>query len=333
MAGTSPSVLVIRLDAIGDALALTPLLSAFGERSIRVDLVLTASNARVFSGRAARRAFVAPFGLRSSSPQNLQAIADFGGALREHGYSHVLVATEDPGGYRLARAIRAPYRVGFANGWGKPLKTLWVRSLVNHVVLRTAGLDPKKPHECEVLWKLGTSLLGDAEPPRDPKRLSPLILEDQVQHTSRTLFQFTDKWDRLGIPFESVCDAFEIIASQAQLHAIAATAEEAYACRAAQALGINVELFSSLDPWKAAIASAAAVVAPDSGAIHLAGMLGTPTVAVFPDSSNFAVQTARWAPWAAPHRIVRASNADDWPRAAASSLCELLRERSYRHVP
>ena len=35
-------------------------------------------------------------------------------------------------------------------------------------------------------------------------------------------------------------------------------------------------------------------------------MIGTPVVAVFPPSRDYALQVARWAPWAAPHRIVRA---------------------------
>jgi ADP-heptose:LPS heptosyltransferase len=324
MAGTSPSVLLIRLDAIGDALALTPLLAELAGHKIPVDLVLTDSNAGVFSPRAARSVFVAPFALRSSTRANLRAIAEFGSELRARGYSNVLVATEDPGGYRLARVVGAPSRTGFANGWGKPFKTLWVRSLVNHVIVRTAGLDPAMPHECEVLWKLGRELLGDAEPARDPMRLAPLILDRTVERTSRTIFQVTDKWERLGIPLDSVCDAWQLISEQCDLHAIAPASEKAYARRIEDAVGMTIEFFDSLGAWKTAIASASAVVAPDSGAIHLAGMLGTPVVAVFPDSPQFAQQTARWAPWAAPNRIISAGNAETWPRAAAVALRELL---------
>lgn len=123
----SPSVLIIRLDAIGDALALTPLLAALRERGIPVDLVMRDVNAGIFSSRAARRVLVAPFELRSSERPNLAAIDAFGAELSHAGYSHVLVATEDPGGYRLAGATRAPARIGFSNGLGKPLKSLWTR--------------------------------------------------------------------------------------------------------------------------------------------------------------------------------------------------------------
>ena len=130
MAQSSPSVLIIRLDAIGDALAMTPLLAALAERDISVDLVLRSVNAGIFSKRAAREVFLAPFALRSSTKENLAAIRQFGERLRERNYSHVLVATEDPGGYRLARAIDAPHRIGFVNGIGKPFKTIWASRML-----------------------------------------------------------------------------------------------------------------------------------------------------------------------------------------------------------
>jgi ADP-heptose:LPS heptosyltransferase len=63
-------------------------------------------------------------------------------------------------------------------------------------------------------------------------------------------------------------------------------------------------------------------VTPDCGALHVAGMVGTPVAAVFPPNRQFALQVARWAPWAAPHRIVRAGN--EWPSRTADALAQLL---------
>ena len=54
-------------------------------------------------------------------------------------YSHVLVATEDPGGYRLAGSVGAPVRIGFADPWGKPLKTLWSRRFLTGQHLSQRG--------------------------------------------------------------------------------------------------------------------------------------------------------------------------------------------------
>jgi len=124
MAPISPSVLVIRLDAIGDALALTPLLEALRERSIATDVLLSPANAGVFSSRAMREVVVASeVRQRSDGAENLAAIGRLGERLRDRDYTHVLVATEDPAGYRLALSTQAPVRVGFTNLWGKPFKT------------------------------------------------------------------------------------------------------------------------------------------------------------------------------------------------------------------
>jgi ADP-heptose:LPS heptosyltransferase len=323
MPQTSPSVLVIRLDAIGDALALTPLLAALRERAIPVDLVLRTANAEIFSARAARAIYRAPFALRSSTPENRQGIAEFGARLRRAAYTDVLVATEDPGGYRLAHAIGAPNRTGFVNGWGKPFKTLWARSLLTRAVVRSAGLDPKAPHECVVMWKLGEGLVGNAPIPRDPSLLRPLILDREVARGHDIAFQISDKWERLGIDFAQVVRALRAAATIGPVRAMAAEREAVYAKRVADASGVRIERYASLAPWKETIAGAAVLIAPDSGAIQVAGMVGTPTVAVYPPIRDLNLQIARWAPWAAPYRAVAAEQG--WPERAASDVAELLR--------
>jgi ADP-heptose:LPS heptosyltransferase len=318
----SPSVLVIRLDAIGDALALTPLLAAFRARSILADVVLSSQNAGIFSSRAARSTLAVPFELRSSTPGNRAAIERFGRELSARGYTHVLVATEDPGGYRLARAVGAPVRIGFYNGWGKPLKTLWTRNFLTEGVYRSAGLDARAPHECEVLFRLGGPLLGDARPVRERERLRPLVLETEPAPDPRVAVQITDKWERLGIAFEEVAGAVTRIAAAAPIRLIASDRETAYADRVAAATGVPVDSFATIDPWKSAVGAARALPTPDSGALHVAGMVGTPVVAVFPPVRDFALQTARWLPWAAAHRIVRADAG--WPQRAADDLAALI---------
>jgi ADP-heptose:LPS heptosyltransferase len=316
-------VLVIRLDAIGDALALAPMLAAMRERAIPVDVVLVPANAEALSSAATRRIVVASaVAQRSNERSNLEAIAALGAELRAAQYSLVLVATEDPAGYRLACATEAPVRVGFTNLLGKPLKSLWSARYVNVRVFRSAGLDQRAPHECEVLFRLSRTVLGDdAVPTRDARRLRPFVIDGEPDPDQRVAIQITDKWERLGISLEDVTDLVERIARARPVRLIAAERESAYADRFARATGSNVERFASLGPWKSAIAAARAVVAPDSGALHVAGMVGTPVVGVFPPARDFALQVARWSPWAAPYRIVRAD--DGWPRIAASSLGEL----------
>jgi heptosyltransferase-3 len=326
MPGSSPSVLIIRLDAIGDALALTPMLAALRARDIDVDVVLRPGNARIFSTRAARRIVVAEkLEQRSGTPPNLAEIERLGADLRERRYTHVLVATEDPSGYRLARATGAPVRIGFTNLFGKPLKSLWSRRFLTHRVYRSAGLDRRAPHECEVLFRLAAPLVDGDAPTREVARLRPLVIESEpanARDDGRVTLQITDKWERLGIARTGVVHAIERLTAFGDLRLIAARGEGAYADDIATATGLPIERFDALEEWKEAIASAPAIVAPDSGALHVAGMTGTPIVAVFPPSKDFALQTARWAPWAAPHRIVRAG--EGWPMQAADALAQLL---------
>lgn len=317
-------MLLIRLDAIGDALALTPLLEAFARASIPVDLVLQNANLHALSGAASRNRFTAPFALRSRSRENLRTIAAFADRIRSNSYTHTIVATEDPGGYELARHVDSPIRIGFTNGWEKPLKTLWLRGILTNGVQRRAGLDPLGRHECEVLFDLGRSLLPDPTPTRNAQALRPLVLDSEVPREDRIVVQITDKWERLGIAFEDFVRAVRLISQCGVVRAISSAAESNYAQRVARAASVEVELFDSLLEWKNAIVAGRALIAPDGGAIHVAGMTGTPTVAVFPSIADFARQSARWSPWAAPSRIVEADN--QWPERAAAELRLLLRE-------
>ncbi len=69
---------------------------------------------------------------------------EFARTIGARGYTHALVATEDPSGYRVARASGISHRIGFENGWGKPFKSLWVRAHLTQTLHRSAGLDPAR---------------------------------------------------------------------------------------------------------------------------------------------------------------------------------------------
>jgi ADP-heptose:LPS heptosyltransferase len=318
----SPSVLIIRLDAIGDALALAPSIAALRRYEIPVDVVLRPSNARVFAARALREVIVAEFALRSDAHATLEGIERLGRRLRAREYTHVLVATEDPGGYRLAAAVGAPARVGFADPLGKPLKALWTRRLLTRSVYRSARLTANTAHECETLFRLVAPLVDEAAPTRDLSRLRPLLLDSEAATDGRVAVQITDKWERLGIPLESVVELVRRLAAACDLHLLSSSNESAYRDAIQGATGVPISTFDDLAAWKSAIGAADAIVTPDSGALHVAGMIGTPVVAVFPPASDFNAQVARWSPWGAPHRIVRAD--EQWPTRASDALAQLL---------
>jgi len=322
MGRVSPSVLIIRLDGIGDALALTPLLAALRRHAIPVDVLLRQANGGIFASRAMRETIVGNVLLRCGSRSNIAAIARLGAQLSTRGYSHVLVATEDPAGYRLAGAIDAPVRIGFADSLGKPLKSLWSRRFLTSTIYRSAGLDRRAPHECQVLFALGRSLIPDEHPPRDSSELRPLVLEREPQPDARVAVQITNKWERLGISVAQVVTMLRRIAAAWSPRLVSAAREREYGDRIAQATAIPVDYFDDLESWKESLGAATAVVTPDCGALHVAGMIGTPVVAVFPPARGYRLHVARWAPWAAPHRIVRAD--EGWPVRAESALAEQL---------
>ncbi|HEX3456920.1 MAG TPA: hypothetical protein VHR97_03110, partial [Candidatus Baltobacteraceae bacterium] len=253
MGRVSPSVLIIRLDGIGDALALTPLLAALRRQAIPVDVLLQPANAGIFASRARREAIAADVLLRCSSPSNLAAIAALGGELAARRYSHVLVATEDPAGYRLAGAIGAPIRIGFADSLGKPLKSLWSRRFLTSTIYRSAGLDRRAPHESQVLFALARSIVPGEHPTRETSELRPMILEREPNPDERFAVQITDKWERLGIRVEQVVTMLRRIAAAGSPRLISAAREKEYGDRISAATAIAVEYFDELELWKEAI--------------------------------------------------------------------------------
>lgn len=327
MRSTSPSVVIVRLDGIGDALALTPLLAALRSAGFRVGCVLREANARIFSRTALDRVHIASFPLRATVFQARAALEASADELSSSKYDVALVATEDPGGYRLAQLARIPIRIGFENGWGKPLKTLWVRRLCTQTIHRSAGLDGRAPHECEVLFNLGEALVAPLEPSREIGVLRPLILDDDPPADVRVALQITQKWEQFGVTTAQLAALARRAAKTASLRPIGAQSEDA-CLRGFEALtGLRVDRFHDLSAWKAAIAGARALLAPDSGAVHVAGMTGTPVVALFP-AQHFTLQQARWSPWAAPHRSI--ALVAEWPLVACDALEELLAQERAR---
>lgn len=276
-----------------------------------IGAVLRAGNAQIFSSRALDRVHVAADGALDASVREI----------RQAQYAAALIPTEKPDGYRLPYRAGIPVRLGFENGWGKPLKTLWIRRMCTRTFFRTAGLDPRAPHECEVVFALVRALCREPEPSRDPHLLRRYVIDEEPQADARVVFQVTQKWERLGASFQDVVRLGECVRLSHGVRFVASEAEARYAQRFGDALSARVETFANLRPWKDAIAAARAAVAPDSGAAHVAGMVGTPVLSCFA-AENFRLQSRRWAPWAAPHRVIAIEGA--WPLVAADALEELV---------
>ena len=313
----SPSVLIVRLDAIGDAVTLVPLIAALRASGMRIGAVLKPENAEIFSRSA--------LDCRHIVNGNLRTLAS---EIEARRYQYALIPTEKPAGYRLAAMAKIPNRIGFENGWGKPLKTLWIRRMCTQTIYRTAGLDPKAPHECEVVFKLGQSLVPDERPSRDANLLRQYMLDLEPTHDDRIAFQITDKWERLGANLDEVVHLAKRLASTYGLRWISSAQERDFGKRFTDVTGHEVEYFETTGPWKEAIAASRALIAPDSGAVHIAGMIGTPVVTCFAPK-HFDLQTGRWSPWAAPYTAVKIE--EQWPIVAFDALGELLSSRSFSY--
>ncbi len=214
-------------------------------------------------------------------------------------YDIALIASEEPEAYDLARGI--PERSGFTTGWAKPLKSLWVHGKLTQRLRRSAALRSDDRHEVDIAFSLGRRLHGDTAPTRDPQRLRPLLLAEPASPTGRReapiVVQLGTKWSTIGV--ETAAAKALVAALVARGARLVASSGEATAALAMSG-GAPVTLCPDVSVWKKAISDARLVVTPDTGAAHLAGMLGIPVVDVFADA-NATAHIARWHPWAAPY--------------------------------
>ena len=293
-------VLLVRLDGIGDAAVCAPLIAALVEAGHDVGIASSTRNAGLFAPGALIAEHVLeriPWPAHGSTPaSSARAAREVAGM----SYDVALIASEEPEAFALAAPIRR--RVGFTTGWSRPLKTLWVRARTTSTVSRSQRVGGENAHEVEILYRLGVDLARRTEPPADLALLSPLLVAPRPRPRAGIVLQAGPKWAASGVGDDVLRTIVERLAPRG-LRVVAAPAD---AAAASAALGVVPETFADLRSWVAAIDGAASVVTVDSGAAHIAGMLGVPTVDVFPDA-HFAAQVRRWRPWAAPYRALRAS--------------------------
>lgn len=224
-------------------------------------------------------------------------------AMREANYEIALIASEEPQAYRFARTAGIPVRVGFQNGWQKPLKSWWVRRQCTRALYRSAVLPNFPKHEVQVQFLLGEGLHGEGVPTHDLRRLRPLILESDGPREKRTLLQLTKKWLAPDRSAGEVASWLKKLGVSPSWRIVAAEEERRLVEPIARQAALKVEYFQSVPAWKEAVACARVLVTPDTGAAHLAGMIGTPVVDIF-EARQFERYARRWAPWATPTRLL-----------------------------
>jgi ADP-heptose:LPS heptosyltransferase len=313
-------VLLVRLDGIGDAAVCVPLLAALRGAGHEAGVALTTRNAGLFDPSAILAEHVLeriPWPAHGSTPQSTARASAEIAALR---YDVALIASEEPEAFALAAPVAR--RVGFTTGLARPLKSLWVRARTTATVSRSQRAGRADAHEVEVMYRLGAGLVHEPSPPADPVRLRAVLdaprraddgvrdEPDEPDEPRRIVVQAGPKWVASGVPVRVVREAFERLAHRARV--VAAPGDAAWV---REQTGIEPETFSSLRAWVRALGAASRLVTVDTGAAHVAGMLGVPVVDVFPDR-GFDAQVRRWRPWASPYRAFRASDVDGGPRSA-----------------
>jgi ADP-heptose:LPS heptosyltransferase len=299
-------VLLVRLDGVGDAAACVPLVAALREAGHEVGVALTTRNAGLFAPHAILAEHVLkriPWPAHGSTPESTaRAHAEI--AARQ--YDVALIASEEPEAFALAAPIAT--RVGFTTGWARPFKTLWVRARTTRTVSRSQRLGGEAAHEVEVLYRLGAGLVAEPAPPADPARLRPLLVAPRPGAAVRggVVLQAGPKWRATGVPEVALATLVERLRPYGLR--VFAGPGEAEAVRGA--IGADPVTPVDLRTWVETLDGATCVVTVDTGAAHVAGMLGTPVVDVFPDA-DFAVQVRRWRPWASKYRAFRASDVGD----------------------
>lgn len=212
-------------------------------------------------------------------------------------YDVALIPSEEPEAYRLAHGI--PRRVGFTTGLAKPLKSLWVHRKLTGRVKRAASVNTGRAHEAEIIFRLadGLGLHAEPAPTRDPARLRPLILADPPARGEHVVVQLGKKWAAIGLDAATSGTIVSALAARGA-HLVASPSEQADAVLLSG--GSAFIVCRDVTQWKRVIGAARLVVTPDTGAAHLAGMLGIPVVDCFPNADAPA-QIARWHPWASPY--------------------------------
>ncbi len=288
------SILVVRQDGVGDALVLTPLIAALREAGHRLGAVLSTRNAGLFAKGTFERIHITeriPWPEHgSTSSSYLRALAE----IRAAHYDVALIVSEEPEAYRIARAARIPRRIGFWNGMQKPLKSLWVLTQCTRVVARSAELEREPVHETQAVFALGAGLSPELFPTSDIARLRPLLLDEPVVCDGGVLVQLTAKWQQIGVARGALRAMLDGLRERYAVTTIAPPEE----LDDPRAFDEYVQITRTPEAWKRAVAQAGIVITPDTGTAHLAGMLGVPTIDVFPDTPEASAQWARWHPWA-----------------------------------
>ena len=307
------AVLLVRLDGVGDAALCIPALEGMRRTfpTARFGAVCSGANAALFSDLVERIHVY-----RDDLP--LTALR---GELQACGYTRALIATEEVAGYRLARLSGAPARAGFWHGAQKPFKSIWQRLQVSDAVFRPAAWTRSPEHEVKTLYRLAEALGASPPAPADPASLRAWLRVEPSQQARDAAgalgVQISPKLLTAGWGPASLAQLVTVMLERSGLDRVvmlAASQDEGLACAVSDHMRsgrARVLATLSLPRWLGVLDSVAVLVTPDTGAAHVAGMLGAGVVDLF-DEPDFDRLSRQWHPWAGGSRcIIKPAWSDD----------------------
>jgi len=327
--------LLVRLDGLGDALACVPSLEGLRRAlpGAHFDAVCSAKNASLFNPERVERVYEFP---AADGTDGLIA------QLRDRRYTACMVATEEPIGYRLAGASGAPRRAGFWHRFEKPFKSWWQFAQLTDRVYRPAAWIADPVHEVVALYGLAECIGAHAPAPDDAASLRSWLAVDRTgadETRALTLaLQMNQKWTSgdwgpaaigafAAAVFAASRFAHLVMLASSHDEGLARAVLEHMVRGAASAGRITLRAALPMQRWLGEIARADAIVTPDTGAAHAAGMLGVPVVDLF-DATRYDQLSRRWRPWAAPSRCLikpayRAGIEDAFANEVAAALADI----------
>ena len=313
---SSPRILLLRRDNIGDLVCTTPLLAALREQLPRAWLgaLVTTYNAEVLAGNPALDEVFVYEKLKHRSGSLLSHLRTRLGQvsrLRRQGLDCVLVPAPAPQALKLARSL-------------KP----------GQVLASPASFSPRL-HEVERVFELGRTLGLNGKPGAVqvfPDAQRKAELRKQVGAGPFVAIHISARRPAQQWPLERYATLAAQLAREARVLLLWAPGsrnnpghpgddEAAVTVLKAAPAAIPVPT-PDLKTLIAALSLADSVVCPDGGAMHLAAALGKPVVALFGDSPP-----ERWRPWGVAHRVVRPESRDlaDLPLQPVLDACHELK--------
>lgn len=343
---SEPSILVARSDGLGDTLLSTPLLASIREAHPTGQITVLASplGAQALAGNPrVDRLVVAD--LKTMGPVEKFRLAR---TLRSEAFDITLCLSEKFWPRVIAWLAGSRVRIGFDPGGTQPLVSLLSRlELTHRVTSRQEPTNPNPPHEVEryasLLEPLGLHAtpgglemyLSDEDAAWGTDWLSSRLPDGSipvvVNLSGRSRHWVQDGWTMREFDgvFTSVLRSnprvFLIVTAEgSDTHFIDGLTELPENDRAAIVIG------DSFGRWASLIASSRALIAMDTGAVHVASAFNTPVLDIFP-RSIFEHHSRRWKPWRVEHRAVCRDPLDRSTAAAeidrfSADMADALRE-------